>query len=97
MIVNNYFASAFSSAKAEGYPAPYGSSWEEWGDWYNNDTTYGLWRFEDGIAVEFIGMDGGEPEDASLSRDYAWIKKALVNAYLLGIKHGNEDGQFLRA
>lgn len=50
--------------------------WERYGK--------GIWRCEDGVPVEFIGEDGGEPEDQTLGRDWKWVAPALMAAYKLG-------------
>ena len=47
-----------------------------------------IYRFENGVAVEYLGSDGGEPEDQSLSRDWSWVDTALDKAYKLGLEHG---------
>lgn len=67
-----------------GAPLP---TWE--GSWedalaYDGDWDSGIWRCEDGVPVEFIGRDGGEPEDQTLVRDWAWVASALQAAYGLG-------------
>lgn len=61
---------------------------------YNeNEDCYEVWRCEDHKRVELIGSDGGEPEDASLMRDYSWVASALQEAYVLGMEHANENHQ----
>jgi hypothetical protein len=68
-------------AKKAGYPAPtWGWDEDEWYEWYDQ----GIWRFEDDEPVEFIATSGGEPEDNSFIRDYAWVAPALNAAYELG-------------
>ncbi len=42
-------------------------------------------RFKNNKAIEFIGMDGGEPEDQTLYRDWGWVVGALNNAYHRGV------------
>lgn len=39
--------------------------------------------------TEFLESDAMEPEDARLSRDLSWVKKAIEFAY----RCGREDGQ----
>ncbi len=39
-------------------------------------------RFDDGPPE--VHMDGGDPEDATFARDYAWIEDALRRAYAAG-------------
>lgn len=43
-----------------------------------------VFRYEGLRPVEFIGSDGGEPEDQTLGRDWAWVVPALNAAYELG-------------
>lgn len=50
--------------------------------------SWGIWRCEDGVPVEYIGEDGGEPEDQSLIRDWSWVAPALQEAYNLGKMDG---------
>lgn len=52
----------------------------------NNDDDYRkvIYRCEDGVPVEWIGDDGGEPEDQTLGRDWKWVAPALRVAYKLG-------------
>ena len=42
-----------------------------------------VYRIEDAGHV-FVGEDGGEPEDQTLGRDWAWVVPALNEAYRLG-------------
>jgi hypothetical protein len=44
----------------------------------------GVFRLEDGVPVQLIGWDGGEPEDQTLGRDWSWIAPALQAAYESG-------------
>lgn len=39
-------------------------------------------RFDDGPPE--VHMDGGEPEDATFDRDYAWVEDAIRRAYAAG-------------
>lgn len=39
-------------------------------------------RFDDGRTE--VHMDGGDPEDATFDRDYAWVEDALRRAYAAG-------------
>lgn len=52
------------------------------------ETNYGwsIYRFVDGTPVEYIGSDGGEPEDQLLVRDLSWIAGALEAAYRRGLE-----------
>jgi len=45
-----------------------------------------IYRFEDGVPVEMLACDGGEPEDNTFYRDGRWIVPALNAAYELGLK-----------
>lgn len=45
-----------------------------------------------GKIVEIVGVDGGEPEDQSLRRDWSWVDDALNGAYQLGYDAGYSDG-----
>jgi len=55
------------------------------------DFCWALYRYENGIPVEYIAHDGGEPEDQILPRDWDWVPTALKNAYELGRKHGQGE------
>ncbi len=48
-----------------------------------------------GYYAEFIGMDGGEPEDQRLYRDWAWVVPALNKAYNDGLEAGHADSDEL--
>lgn len=53
------------------------SSWvDEW--------TSAVVRRRGGKIVEVLGTDGGEPEDQTLTRDWAWVAPALRDAYRRG-------------
>ncbi len=45
---------------------------------------------DDGTRVE-VGWFGGEPEDQTYYRNYAWVVPALNDAYNLGLKVGYSD------
>lgn len=47
---------------------------------------WGVWRCEDGVPIECVGTDGGEPEDQILIRDWRWVPHALKQAYELGAR-----------
>jgi hypothetical protein len=56
-------------------------------EWTRNDDLFwwfGVWRCENGVPVECVGYDGGEPEDQVLIRDWKWVPLALKAAYDLG-------------
>lgn len=76
-----YRAVRLAKAAAAGYPEA-----EEQNQWDDEGYGYGIWRFVDGVAVEFLASDGGEPEDNSFTRDGAWIAPALQAAYDLGTR-----------
>lgn len=80
--VVTYEVIALRDAKKRDLPGP-----GYWGDEFN--WGWGIWRCEDGIPVEYIGEDGGEPEDQTLARDWNWVPKALEAAYNLGRAHGD--------
>lgn len=65
---------------------------DRWGEW---EFEHAVVRVEDGCMVEIIGEDGGEPEDNTLTRDWAWIDDALNEAYRLGYAAGIEEGRLL--
>lgn len=64
--------------------------WEDWEEYQDDgyDYTSGIWRCEDGEPVEFMGSDGGEPEDNTLGRDWSWVAPALQKAYAQGYAAG---------
>lgn len=80
MSVVEYKVLSFSAAKAVEAPEPPWECWEELDD-SDGYWSYGVWRFEDYRPVEFIGADGGEPEDQTLVRDWSWVAPALKAAY----------------
>lgn len=47
---------------------------DKWNTW--NWTTF-VFRYEGDTPVEYLGRDGGEPEDQTLRRDWAWVVDAL--------------------
>jgi hypothetical protein len=49
---------------------------------------WGVFRLADGVPVELLGTDGGEPEDQTLARDWAWVTGALTAAYTYGSAEG---------
>lgn len=57
-----------------------------WSDW-DSDAT-GVFRCVDGVPVELLGSDGGEPEDQTIRRDWKWVAPALQAAYDLGRSGG---------
>mgnify|MGYP001607828731 FL=1 len=77
-----YIVENIQKAKEMGYPGT---------EIYNDeDYGWGIWYIEDNKVVEFIGSDGGEPEDQLLVRNWKWVVNALNEAYEKGYK----DGQF---
>lgn len=85
-----YLTCSFDVAKAEGWPAPFGDSWDDWYDYDLADTT-GIWRVDNDRPNECIGFDGCEPEDATLHRSYFWVVAALNNAYQVGYEEGKNE------
>lgn len=51
-------------------------------DW--NMPSTGVFRLVDGVPVELLGSDGGEPEDQTLGRRWSWVPGALTMAYDFG-------------
>lgn len=41
----------------------------------------GVFVLDDGVPVEMLGTDGGEREDQTLGRAWAWVAPALQAAY----------------
>ena len=58
------------TADKKGYPG----AWEDCDEYEGGS---GIWECEDGKPVKLLGVDGGEPEDASFCRDYSWVIDAL--------------------
>ena len=81
----------FSEAKEQGYEAPWGcTDWHDMIDVEGEDEyTSGIWMI-DVDGSHFIGSDGGEPEDQTLGRDWAWVTGALNAAYGQGVRDGGE-------
>jgi hypothetical protein len=44
----------------------------------------------DGVTI-YLESDACEPEDARLSRDYSWVKKAIQDAYSFGLEDGRNS------
>jgi hypothetical protein len=57
--------------------------------WCLSDTC--IYLEDNGKVVEFIGSDGGEPEDKTLYRDFDWVIKELNRAYYLGVRDGRAE------
>ena len=47
---------------------------DEWGDWAYTGFVF---RYEGDVPVEYVGCDGGEPEDQTLARNWSWVLDAL--------------------
>jgi hypothetical protein len=80
-----YVICRLDTAKKLGYPGI--------AEWYDPDELYyinGVFRFEDGKPVDLVGTDGGEPEDQTLTRDWAWVASTLTKAYALGYQDGSD-------
>jgi len=58
---------------------------DKYGEWTYR---YAVIREVDGFIVDLLATDGGEPEDNTLTRDWAWIADALNDAYNRGIEEG---------
>lgn len=91
-----YIQKTFKEAAELNWDEPYGGLWEEVlgdddGGWDDYDYRFGIWEVEDGIGYKFVGSDGGEPEDNSLNRDWAWVVDELNAAYLQGIKDAQNE------
>jgi hypothetical protein len=43
-----------------------------------------------GVVIE-EQQDGGEPEDQSFCRDWAWVPEALKKAYAFGLEDGRRE------
>lgn len=56
-------------------------------DGYNDDYSSTLLIISDGKVI-LQQSDGGEPEDQSFYRDWAWVAPALRTAYELGVIDG---------
>lgn len=70
---------------------------EDWAEALEyGEYTCGVWRFEDGAPVQFIGNDGGEPEDQTLQRNWSWVADALNDAYELGVIAGLKEADDAR-
>lgn len=54
-----------------------------------DDWGHAVCRYEDGELAEVIGTDGGEPEDQTLGRGWAWVAPALKVAYERGRRDGD--------
>ena len=54
---------------------------------YRDECQY-LAEFVPGETPRLVGSDGGEPEDNSFYRDWAWVVGELNAAYERGLKDG---------
>lgn len=64
---------------------------EDYSNGYEDDYSYLVIRYaSDGHKV--LGSDGGEPEDQTLYRNWAWVPEALQEAYDRGVQYGKEHG-----
>lgn len=71
----HYKQHSFEEAREIGAPL---QSWHHDRDEY--DYRWGIWLYSDDIPLRLIGHDGGEPEDQTLYRDWAWVVDALNEA-----------------
>lgn len=83
-----YEVASLSDARERGWPYFY--AWDAAGD---ITFGWGVWRCEDGVGVEIIGEDGGEPEDQILVRDWSWVAPAIQAAFDLGVSHSGREAQ----
>ncbi len=61
-------------------------------DFGGPDEDYDMYlKVTHGDAIVSIHRDGGEPEDASFSRDYSWVASLVQKAYKLGLQDGAEN------
>lgn len=79
---DRYVLMSPEQAKAAGIADPPYSDWDEEIE-YDNDGSYRLFVV-DTVAKTVVGSDGGEPEDQTLVRDWAWVVGALNEAYQCG-------------
>jgi hypothetical protein len=83
-----YLQKSFKEAKELNWASPWNSGWES----FSEDELFllhGIWKVEYvDLGYEFVASDGGDPEDQTLSRDWAWVVGALNNAYQEGLKDG---------
>jgi hypothetical protein len=86
---------SFGQAAEKGYEPPWG--YKDWSEilqdtWNDPDWTNGLWMIDVGGIAYFVNSDGGEPEDQTLRRDWAWVADALNDAYAQGVVDGTGAG-----
>lgn len=77
--------------KIEYMPDALDAGWPGWpdiGDENEPPDCWGLWLCEDGVPVRLIGEDGGEPEDQTMVRRWAWVRDACNEAYAMGLADG---------
>jgi hypothetical protein len=55
---------------------------------YDDEYAHYVFMFENDVPVAFVGQDGGEPEDQTLTRDFSWVLGALQDAHTLGLALG---------
>lgn len=57
------------------------------------DWTSAIWIVQDGVPIEILAEDGGEPEDQYFDRGLGWIAPALQRAYDEGCLTGAFDSK----
>lgn len=81
---NRYVVMTPAEAQAAGIADPPYCTWEEdierAGTGWDEPSNYVV----DTVDKVAIGCDGGEPEDQTLRRDWAWVVGALNDAYERG-------------
>lgn len=91
-----YIQKNLAEARDEGFPPPYwfgDQGWDVLDHDYNDYNYYtGIWFIQDNGALDFIACDGGEPEDQTLDRDFAWVLDALNAAFENGFEFGYAKG-----
>lgn len=80
-----YETLSFEEAKKRNLQTPWGyPSWNDvQAECYDWDYLHGIW-WVNGPESAFVGDDGGEPEDQTLYRNWAWVSDALNTAYQEG-------------
>jgi hypothetical protein len=84
----------FTDAKEQFLQPPWGyQSWSQVEEDNEYDFGYlnGIWWVKDNTSF-FVAADGGEPEDQTLTRDWAWVAGALNDAYAAGVLDGIDAG-----
>lgn len=80
---NRFRVLSINDAKACGASDPE-DAWED-------DYRSCMVEFASGEKPKLLAFDGGEPEDQTFGRNWAWVVKALNAAYEAGKRAGKED------